>query len=226
MKTDHALFDMGQERILLHLVEAVYLVDEQHGANALRKAQLRLGERGAHFGQAGQHRRDRAELGIGVFREQQCERGLATTGRPPEDHRMHVPGLDRSPQRTARTEQALLADDLAERARPHAFRERFQGVGSALEQRADGWGLAWHRRIISERLAPMRAAGPNGFEIGPGGQRQPRFRGSIRPLPGHSCVCVAPPDRIMRIILGPPVRRKTVTSTIATNAKTASSTAV
>ncbi len=85
-KDDHAAFDVRQERILLCLVEAVHFVDEQHAALALGEARFRFGQRRAHFGDAGQHRRDRAEFGLGVLCQQQRERGLAAAWRPPQHH--------------------------------------------------------------------------------------------------------------------------------------------
>ena len=91
----------------------------------------------AHFRQAGQDGGDRAEFGVGIFRQQQRERGLAATGRPPQDHRMHVPGFDRAPQRGTRREQPALADHFVERARAHALGERTQGVAIDAQQ------IAW-----------------------------------------------------------------------------------
>ena len=42
---------------------------------------------------------------------------LPTPGRPPQDHRMRLPGLERQAQRLARPEQMLLADHLIGRLR-------------------------------------------------------------------------------------------------------------
>ena len=152
---DDALLDVRQERILLHLVEAVHLVDEQHRADALREIGRRLGERLAHVGQAGQHGRDRAELRVGVAGEQQRQRRLAAARRTPQDHRMHVARFDRAAQRRVRREQAMLADDLVERARPHALGERLQPSGSANSE-AVGWCrlAARHRCIICQPHRP------------------------------------------------------------------------
>ena len=152
---DHAFFDVRQERILLHLVEAVHFVDEQNGADALRKIRRRLAERFAHVGQSGQHRGNRLKARVGVFRQQQRQRRLAATRRTPQDHRMHVPGLDRPTQRRIRSEQALLPDDLVEVARPHAFGERLQRFGLGEQRCGLRWRLAArHRCIICQRFVP------------------------------------------------------------------------
>ena len=92
---DGAALDMRQERILLRLVEAVHLVDEQHGAAALGETVRGLGQHLSHVGQAGKHGGDRAEIGVGVLRQQQRKRGLAAARRTPQDHRMHVAAFDR-----------------------------------------------------------------------------------------------------------------------------------
>ena len=48
-------------------------------------------------------------------RHQPRQRGLADTGRSPQDHRMRLAGLESQPQRLARAEQVRLADDVVER---------------------------------------------------------------------------------------------------------------
>ena len=118
---DGAALDMRQERILLVFVETMHLVHEQHRAPTFRKTMRSFGQHHAHFGQAGEHRGDRLEFGVGVLGQQQRERGLAAAGRPPQDHRMRVPGFDRLAQRRARREQPTLADHIVERARAHPF---------------------------------------------------------------------------------------------------------
>src|SRR5262249_20289030 len=52
------------------------------------------------------------------------ERRLPGPGRPVEEHRMRLAGLDRGPQRRRRAEQVRLADELLQRARAHARGER------------------------------------------------------------------------------------------------------
>ena len=55
---------------------------------------------------------------------------------------MRTPLLDRGPQRRALAKQVLLADELVERARPHAIYERF--VPSDSMSGADEWGNEAH----------------------------------------------------------------------------------
>jgi hypothetical protein len=98
---DRAALDVRQEGVLLGLVETMHLVDEQHRAPPLLEARLRLRQYQPHLRQPGEHRGDGAELGIGVLGEQQRQRGLAAARRPPQDHRVHVPGFDRASQRGA-----------------------------------------------------------------------------------------------------------------------------
>ena len=60
---DRAVLDPRQQRVLLRLVEAVHLVDEEDRALAeLAAALLRLGDSRADVGDAGQHRVDRDEV--------------------------------------------------------------------------------------------------------------------------------------------------------------------
>jgi hypothetical protein len=48
-----------------------------------------------------------------------------------EEHRVRPALLDRAAQRLARAEQVLLADDLVDRVRAHAHRQRRVGLGHA-----------------------------------------------------------------------------------------------
>ena len=64
------------------------------------------------------------ELPLGGQRDDVRERGLAGAGRAVEHQRHRLVGLHQPAQRRALAEQVLLADDLVERARPHADGER------------------------------------------------------------------------------------------------------
>jgi hypothetical protein len=68
---------------------------------------------------AGEHRRERDELGVEGLGHQPRQRRLADARRPPQDHRVRLARLEGQAQRLARPEQMLLPDDLVERARPH-----------------------------------------------------------------------------------------------------------
>ena len=122
---DHALLDERQEGVLLRLVEAVHLVDEQDR----RAPRLRAHDLGARDGladllHAGEHGGDRDEVRVERIRHQARERGLADARRPPQDHRVQLAGVERHRERLAGPEQVALADHLVDRARPQALGER------------------------------------------------------------------------------------------------------
>jgi hypothetical protein len=73
---------------------------------------------------AGEHRRERDELGVEGLRHQARQRRLADARRAPQDHRMRRLRFEGQAQRLARPEQIRLPDHLVERARPHQFGQR------------------------------------------------------------------------------------------------------
>jgi hypothetical protein len=94
--TRSPLLDVRQERVLLRLVEAVDLVDEQQRAAPVSAAAfLRFRDRFAHLRDAGEHRRERLEVQVGVLRDQQRQRGLADARRPPQQQRAGFALFDR-----------------------------------------------------------------------------------------------------------------------------------
>ena len=124
-EADRAVLDERQERVLLRLVEAVHLVEEQHRAPAaLATQRLRLLDRGAHVLDAGHHGRERDELRIAGPRDEARERRLAGAGRAPEHHRVQAAAFEQAPQRLARRQQVRLADELVEARGPHAVGQR------------------------------------------------------------------------------------------------------
>ncbi len=58
--------------------------------------------------------------------------GLARAGRAVEDERGEPVGLEHAPQQLALAEEVLLADELLQRARPHAGGQRRAGTGPGL----------------------------------------------------------------------------------------------
>ena len=100
---------------------------------------------------AGEHRGDRDELGIERFRHQARQRRLAHAGRPPQDHRMQLAGVERHGKRLAGAEQMPLTDDFVERAGAQALGQR--------GRRRAGWRTdrsAFCRHRWSTGLAPCR----------------------------------------------------------------------
>jgi hypothetical protein len=120
-----ALLDERQEGVLLRLVEAMHLVDEEdRRLAAARELVLRGLHRFADVLHAAEHRRKRHEVRVEGVRHQARERGLARSGRAPEDHRVRLAGLEGEAQRLARAEEVLLAYDLVDRLRPQTLRKR------------------------------------------------------------------------------------------------------
>ena len=113
---EQALLDVRKQRVLLRAVEAMDLVEEQDRAAALL-AHAGAGPLGdlPHVLHTRGDRRQRLERLLGGARHQARDRGLAGSGRPPEDHRRESVGLDEHAERFARTEQVLLPDDVVER---------------------------------------------------------------------------------------------------------------
>ncbi len=144
---DRAVLDVRQQGILLRLVEAVDLVEEQDRALAVeREPLLRLGDRGPDVGDTGHHRAHRRELGADLRREQPGQAGLARARRSPQQQRREVAAGDAPPQRSALADEVFLPDELLEVPRAHPGRERL-ALGRGLEERlGSGAGNAtcWH----------------------------------------------------------------------------------
>ena len=101
------------------------LVDEHDRAAVGRLAQVRGGDHHlADFLDAREDGAERYELRLRHVRDDARQRRLAGARRTPEDDRLQQIALDRFAQRFARREQLLLSDELLERARAHAFRQR------------------------------------------------------------------------------------------------------
>jgi len=124
-----------QERVLLALVEAVHLVDEDDRAPALRPRRLGALDGIANVLYAAEDGRHGDELGIEGIGHEARQRRLADAGRTPEDHRMQAPRFEGDTQRPARAEQMLLADDLVERLRAQPLGERRRDVSEGKFER-------------------------------------------------------------------------------------------
>ncbi len=119
------LLDRRQQRVLLGLVEAVDLVEEQHRLRAAGVAAVggALDHR-AHLRAPGRDRAQLLERRPRALGDDPRERRLARSRRPVEHHRVRVALLDRGAQRRAVGEQVRLADELLEGARAHAHGQR------------------------------------------------------------------------------------------------------
>ena len=133
---EQALLDERQQHVLLGAGEAVHLVEEEDRALAAL-AEPGAGALGdlAHVLHARADRGERLERLGADARDEPGDRRLAGAGRPPEHERRQPVRLDQDPQRLARPEQVLLADDLVERAGPQPRRERCPAREPLLDRR-------------------------------------------------------------------------------------------
>ena len=92
-----SLLHVGEECILLRLVEAVYFVDKDDGARAVLPGALGVGHDLLDFLDSRQHRRKLDEVGVGHAGDDLGQRGLADAGRAPEDQRAGVVPFDLHP---------------------------------------------------------------------------------------------------------------------------------
>ena len=125
-KSDGAVFDMRQKRILLTFVEAMHFVDEQNGAAADLTAMARPLDRLADLFDARGDGGDTLDVGIAVARDNLRQRGFTCTRRPPKNHRVQMASLDCAGQGLAGRQQMLLPDILLKRFGAHARRQRLK----------------------------------------------------------------------------------------------------
>ena len=126
---DIARLDVWKHGILLGLVEAVDLVDEDHRSFTGDAAHiLRLLDDAPELGNAGRDRGERDETGLRTSRDDRGERRLPGARRSPEDHRWHLTGVDRLTQHALGADELLLADVLVQLARSHARGKRPAGA--------------------------------------------------------------------------------------------------
>ena len=130
---DRAVLDVRQQNVLLGLVEAVDLVDEEDGFLAAGPAALPGGfEERPQDRHVGQHAAGPLEAAAGRPGDDLGERGFAAAGRAVEDDAAEAVGLDRAAQQLAGAEDVFLADDFLQRLRTHPRRERLlRDVGGA-----------------------------------------------------------------------------------------------
>ncbi len=149
------LLDRGQQRVLLRLVEAMDLVEEEDRRLVRGPAAL-LGplDHGADLGPPRVHRRELLERPAARGGDDPGQGGLPGARRPVEDRRVRLPGLDRRAQRRALAQQVLLAEKLVQGARSHPDRQ----------------GRLRRRNAGSAELAsgPCRTAAPSPIQYDPG----------------------------------------------------------
>ncbi|EKD60334.1 MAG: hypothetical protein ACD_54C00806G0001 [uncultured bacterium] len=114
---DGAVFHIGQEAILLGLVETVDFIDEQQGSLPVLPPDFSGFEDLAQVWNAGENRGNLHESQIRFMCQQPGDRGLANAGRSPQDQRRQAVRRQHRPQRTLRAKHMRLADDLRQGAR-------------------------------------------------------------------------------------------------------------
>ena len=124
-----ALLDVGQEQVLLRFVEAVQLVDEEHGRGLGPAARRR--ENFAELGDVGHAGVDAHEPAFRLAGDDLGEARLAAARRAVEEQAAEAVAGNQPGQQVTRLQDVLLPDDLAERPGPHPRRERLVRRGFA-----------------------------------------------------------------------------------------------
>ena len=118
---DRAVLDVGEDDVLLGLVKAVDLIDEEDGALAVHGAPLPGGLGDAtEVGHAGGDGGDGLEVGAGEAGDEVRKGGLAGARRPPEQQRGNLVRLDGAAEDPPRPDDVALPYELVEGARAHA----------------------------------------------------------------------------------------------------------
>ena len=130
---DGAALDGAEQGVLLRLVEAVDLIDEEDRRRRTGEEGIAAGlvDHFAHLFHPGTDGAEGEELAVQGLGDDAGEGGLSDPGRAPEDEGRQGTGLDHAPQDAAFTDQVLLADILLQGSGPHPFRKRgkITGVG-------------------------------------------------------------------------------------------------
>ena len=138
--------DRRQQRVLLGLVEAVDLVEEEdrRPARALPALAGALDHR-ADLGFAGVDRRLLLERPLGPGRGDPRQRRLPRPRRPVEDRAVRTPALDRRPQRRSLAQHVLLPNQLVQALRPHPHAS---GASASGTRRAARRALAIEQSVV------------------------------------------------------------------------------
>ena len=119
---EDTLLHSAEQRILLRLVEAVYLVDEEKRRAGIEETLLagRL-DHLAHLLHARRDGRKREKRTFELRGHDPRQRGLAHARRSPQDERGHVARLEKPAEHTVGTDQMTLTDVFVEGAGPQSF---------------------------------------------------------------------------------------------------------
>ena len=145
---DRPVLDVRQEGVLLGLVEAVDLVEEEEAPRPVQiESFLGLGDRRADLDDPGHDRRHAAEVGADLGCEEAREAGLAGPRWAPQQERCEMPTSHAPTQRTTLADEVLLPDELGQVARSHPGGQRLP-LGRRLEESLGSGPFdasrAWH----------------------------------------------------------------------------------
>ena len=138
-KNHGAILDIGQECILLRLVEAVNLIHEQHRLATEALLLLCLINRGPDFLHSAEDGGNTQELSVNVIGKDHCQRGFTHAGRSPQDHGMNMAGFNGTAQRLIFPEQMPLARVSLQRSGTHPGRQRLPLIVAVEEIRHDAY---------------------------------------------------------------------------------------
>ena len=157
------------------LVEAVYLVEEQDGADvSLAEPVGSPGHQFADILDGGRHGRHLSEVLGCDPGDHPGQGGLAGTRRTPQDHRGEPVAFDEGPHRSARAKQVVLADDVVKSGGSQAVGQR--GPSSQAVHSSRGKQVGGHPTEPSG----LRAGRGLTLTRGEGGPPDPVRRGAGR----------------------------------------------
>ena len=122
---DDAALNVGQQNILLRLVEAMDFVNEKNGRLAgIFKAVRGDGQNTPHVGDVGFHAAQAFKFAFGLAGDDLRERSFAGAGRAVKDERLDAVGFDGPAEKLAGREHVGLPGVFVEVARAHPCGER------------------------------------------------------------------------------------------------------
>ena len=140
----------GAARVLLRLVEAADLVEEEHRARPVQvQPVLRVGDGAADLDDARHDSRHRREMRPDLGGEKAGEARLAGPGRSPQQERREMPAVDAPAERPTLTDEVVLADELVEA--PWDASGRRAAVARAVAGRGP---RAWRRPVDGRMACP------------------------------------------------------------------------
>src|SRR5438477_1040927 len=117
--------NIGQENVLLRLVEMMNLINKQDRLSPGRAHTIRGGSNNtAHLGDVAFHAADPDEFRVRHLRNDPGQCGLTTARWPGENHRRQTIGFDGPPQEFAWPQNVLLTSEFIEQVRAHARGKR------------------------------------------------------------------------------------------------------